>query len=235
MTDTLVRHSISGNTKNNAQRFSHNSIQGHHHSLFEIVYSADSNQLRWSMTVGCFLDPHSPAATYMAKAVLRRPILGCGMLLGKKNTLLISDVHAPYHHKDTFAFLEALDDYYQFDEVISVGDLIDHHRGSYHESEPDAMSEEDEYFAAKDYMEELQDMFPKMTITVGNHDEIPKRKLRTVGLPTSMLADYNAMYGLKNSWKWVDEYKLDSRGALPLLQPMTLKNNHRWNGKIIEL
>jgi predicted phosphodiesterase len=233
--DTLLRHSVSASTKNNAQRFSHNSIQGHHHSEYAIVYSADSNQLRFSMTVGAFLDPKSPAAKYAATNVLKRPILGCGMLLGARRFLIISDMHIPYHHRDSFRFLEALDAEYDFHEILCTGDMLDHHRGSYHESEPEAMGEEEEYYAAKKAVNELQCIFPKMTIVVGNHDEIPRRKLKTAGLPSSMLSDYNTLYGLsKNGWKWVDEYKFDSKGSLPMLQPMTLKSNHRWNGKIIK-
>ena len=231
-----MRHSISSSTKNNAAKFSHNSIQGHHHSEFAVQYGADSAQLRWSMSVGCFLDPQSPAARYGAGMVLKRPVLGCGMLVGgRESWLIISDMHMPYHHRDSIAFLEKLDAYYNFDHVLNVGDLLDHHRGSYHESEPDALSEEDEYREAKKAVHRLESIFPEMIITVGNHDSIPQRKLRTVGLPTTMLSDYNAMYDLNGGWEWVDEYKFDTTGAKPVLQPMTLMDNHRWDKRIIEL
>ena len=69
--DTLMRHSISANTKNNAKGFSHNTIQGHHHTLFDIVYNADSLLLNWAMTVGCYLDPRSLAARYAKNNVLK--------------------------------------------------------------------------------------------------------------------------------------------------------------------
>lgn len=236
MIDTLMRHSISSNTKNNAQKFSHNSIQGHHHSEFGIFYAADTNQIRWSVSVGCYLDPNSPAARYARGSVLKRPILGCGMLVGgKKSFLIISDAHFPYHHRDMFAHLIALDAYYGFDEILCVGDLIDHHAGSYHESEPDALSPEDEYYAAQECLWELQSLFPKMTITFGNHDQIPERKLKTAGLPSMMVSDYNSLYDLENQWLWLDEYKFDSTGSMPILQPMRLKHNHRWDGRILEL
>lgn len=234
-TDCMVRHSIGGNTATNACRFSYNSVQGHHHSLFGVERYADSLVPRWSMSTGCLLDPKSPAARYASGSVLKRPILGLGMTLSEKGHILfISDLHFPYHHKDTFDFLYALDSYYQFCEIVQVGDLFDHHRGSYHESEPDAFNPEDEYEAAKEAAWILQDLFPVMTITNGNHDDLPKRKLKTVELPTSMLSDMNKVYELENTWTWVDEYHLNTLGGYPVTHPMILNKRGRWDKNIMK-
>ena len=168
MNDTLMVHAIGTNTQQNATKMAHNSIQGHHHSAFGVEYYADKSLLRWSMSVGCFLDPDSPAARYGAGNVHKRPILGCGALFGEQKILVISDLHIPYHHGDAFDFLQALDDEYSFDKILNVGDLYDHHAGSYHESETDAMNPEEEYEVSKEFAKDLQSIFPKMTITTGN-------------------------------------------------------------------
>ncbi len=232
--DCMVKHSISGNTLNNAARFSYNSVQGHHHSILGVERYQDVAIPRWSMSVGCLLDPKSPAARYASGAVHKVPILGLGMTLSEKgHKLFISDLHFPYHHKDVFDFLEALDNYYQFCEVIQVGDLFDHHRGSYHESEPDALGEEDEFHAAQEAAWTLEQMFPRMTITNGNHDAIPVRKLRTVGLPTSMLSDMNKLYDLDGGWDWADQYWLDTLGGYPVTHPMILNKRGRWDKNIM--
>jgi len=118
---------------------------------------------------------------------------------------------------------------YKCVDILNVGDVVDHHRGSYHESEPDALDAEAEYFAAKRDCQVLQEMFPKMIITRGNHDNIPTRKLMTAGLPTSMLKDYNALYGLKDTWDWVETHKFDSLGGIPILVPMQLNKKGRWD------
>lgn len=227
-------HSIGGNTLSNAARFSHNSVQGHHHSLFGMERYADKGLLRWSMTVGCLLDPHSPAARYIQRVVLKRPILGVGVILSERgNILIISDLHLPYQHKDAFDFLVALKRRFKFKHILNVGDLYDHHRGSYHESEPDALGEEEEYAAAQKYALELQSVFPKMVITEGNHDCIPQRKLRTVGLPTSVLSDYNKLYGTKPTWIWKREHWFDSLGGFPVPVPMVLDRRGRWDKSIM--
>jgi len=234
--DTLMAHSLSTNTLLNATRFSHNSVQGHHHSVFGVERYADKGMLRWSMTVGCLMDPDSPAARYAQRNVLKRPILGVGLLLGEKgNTLIISDMHLPYQHRDALDFLGALDCHYNFERILNVGDLYDHHRGSYHESEIDALSEEEEFYKAKKLAHELQDMFPDMTITEGNHDCIPMRKAKTLGLSSMMVKDYNQMYETKDSWVWTREYWFDSWGAFPITHPMVLNKRGRWDKCILKL
>jgi hypothetical protein len=234
MNDTLMVHSVSSSTKNNAMKYSHNTIQGHHHTEFGVMYYADMMQLRWSLSVGCLMDMKSPAARYGVGNVLKRPIMACGVIVSDKkpNRLVISDLHIPYHHKDAFDFLTATKRAYQCTEILNVGDMLDHHQGSYHESEPDALDPETEYYETQKYGKELQSRFPKMVITQGNHDKIPQRKLKSVGLPSSMLSDYNALYGFKEGWKWLDEYRFDSGEGRPIPIPMLLNKNGRWNKKI---
>jgi hypothetical protein len=234
--NTMMTHSIGANTLTNATRFSYNSIQGHHHSLFGIERYADEVQLRWSMTVGCLMDPESVAARYARSSVLKRPVLGLGMLLGgDSNTLIISDTHFPYQHRDTFDFLAALDREYSFNRVLHTGDLYDHHRGSYHEAEPGSMGEEEEYHAAQQAADELQEMFPVMTITNGNHDAIPIRKLKSCGLPHNIIGDYNQMYGTHDGWTWTDRYFFDADGSFPVLHPMVLNKRGRWDKALLRL
>jgi len=234
--DTLMAHTLSTNTLMNATRFSHNSIQGHHHSIQGVERYADKGSLRWSMSVGCLLDPDSPAARYANRNVLKRPILGTGMLIGERgNTLVISDMHLPYQHRDALDFLEALNEHYQFERILNVGDLYDHHRGSYHESEIDAHSEGKEFELAMEYANLLQDIFPDMIITEGNHDCIPVRKATTLGLSAGMIKDYNQMYHTKDTWVWKQEHWFDSWGAFPITHPMVLNKRGRWDKCILRL
>ena len=230
MIDSLMVHSVSGSVLNNAAKYSHNTLQGHHHSVFQIAYYSDMQKMRWAMGVGCLMDGESVAARYGRGLVLKRPILGCGVINnGSQNMLVISDLHIPYQHPDAFDFLDAVRRKYKTPIILNVGDVLDHHQGSYHESEPDAMYPEQEYRAAKKDAQLLQEIFPRMVITAGNHDKIPTRKLKSANLPSSMLSDYNELYELKDTWKWLDEYKFDSFGGIPHLVPMVLNKRNRWD------
>jgi len=42
-----------------------------------------------------------------------------------KNILVMPDLHAPYHHKDSLDFMKALRDKYQPDLVVNLGDEIE--------------------------------------------------------------------------------------------------------------
>ena len=84
----LLVHSMGANTLSNARNHSHHSIQGHHHSRYGIEYFGDTNQLRWSMTVGCLIDMHHPAFNYAAKATLNRPIIGCSAIIDNEPKLI---------------------------------------------------------------------------------------------------------------------------------------------------
>jgi len=77
----LLVHSIGANLKTNALRYSHSSVQGHHHSVFGTHYAADTDTLRWTMGVGCLIDPHAPAFEYDKRNIISRPILGSGVVI----------------------------------------------------------------------------------------------------------------------------------------------------------
>jgi len=121
-----------------------------------------------------------------------------------KNCLIISDLHIPYHHKDSFEFLGALAYAYDCEVIKNTGDVVDNHAGSFHDLEYGTMSAKEEFDAAYEYMQELSGMFPKMDIVIGNHDAIPARKAKSVGLPQDTIKSYNDLYDTK--WNWSDKH-----------------------------
>ena len=140
----------------------------------------------------------------------------------------------PYQHPQAFDFLFQLNHVFKFDRILNVGDIYDNHAGSFHTSEPDALNAEDELEEAKVHAKVLQEIFPVMDITKGNHCKIPQRKAKEAGLPTSMLSDFNQIYGTGKGWRWHDnEYYFDTKGAYPFLHPMVLNNKGEWDGDIM--
>ena len=77
----LLTHSVGANTRTNAQKFSHSSVQGHHHSELCVAYEADTKVIRWAMSVGCLIDLHSPAFHYDKNRITKRPLLGSGIII----------------------------------------------------------------------------------------------------------------------------------------------------------
>lgn len=116
--------------------------------------------------------------------------------------LLISDMHIPYHHPDTLDFLKHLKNKYQPTRVICLGDEIDHHALSYHDSDPDLYSAGDELDAAIPVIAELQKIFPVMDIVDSNHGSMVWRKAKTNGIPKHYIKSYNEVLGVGEGWKW---------------------------------
>ena len=124
------------------------------------------------------------------------------------SVLVISDLHIPYHHQDAFDFLKALKKKYKPDLVVNIGDELDHHAISMHEHNPDLMSAGDELKHSKEYIRELEKIFPEMTLVHSNHSSLVYRRALKYGLPKDYLKSYNEFLGVGDGWKWVDDYTI---------------------------
>jgi len=133
------------------------------------------------------------------------------------NCLIISDTHFPYEHKDTFKFLAAIKDAYDIKIVKHSGDLADNHTASYHEIEYGTLSAKDEYRATKRKAQQLSEIFPEMTIVLGNHCKMSHRKAKTAGIPEEHLKSYNAMYGVDWNWSDKDYFPISGKDDMCLL------------------
>ena len=119
--------------------------------------------------------------------------------------LTISDLHIPYHHRDALAFLAYLKAKYRPTRIICLGDELDKHALSYHDSDPDLASAGDELVKALPIIAELYDLFPNMDILASNHGSLVWRKAKTHGIPRHYIKSYNEVLGVGSGWKWHDD------------------------------
>jgi len=230
----LLTHDLGANAKRTASTLTHCSVSGHTHTAFEIAFHADCERLNWSMVTGWLADGNAPAFKYNQNNKKKRPIVGAGIVVGSKyRALVISDLHFPYVHPDAINFLVAIQEEYELDKVICVGDVLDFHATSYHEIEDGSYSSTDELRISKDLAQELESVFPKMLISLGNHDMLARRKAKTAGIPEDCLKDFNGLLGVGKGWKWKDHHYIPIGDAMPALIPMIMKTGGRWNGRII--
>lgn len=123
--------------------------------------------------------------------------------------LLISDLHIPYHHKDAIAFLAYLKKKYKPTRVICLGDELDKHAMSYHDSDPDLKSAGDELRASLPVISELYKLFPIMEIIESNHGSLVWRKAKTHGIPRHYIKSYNDVLGVGEGWSWHPDLVVD--------------------------
>lgn len=119
----------------------------------------------------------------------------------KRDILFISDLHIPYHHPDSLAFLAALAAKYKFGRVVCVGDELDWHALSYHDKSPDLHSAGDELAKARGTIRELYRLFPLMDIIESNHGSLAFRKAVTHGFPRHTMTSYaDTLFGERDKW-----------------------------------
>jgi GMP synthase-like glutamine amidotransferase len=116
--------------------------------------------------------------------------------------LIISDMHIPYHHPDTLAFLQHLKEKYEPTRVICLGDELDKHSLSFHDSDPNLPSAGDELKLALPVIQKLKEMFPVMDILESNHGSLLYRKAHASGIPKQYLKSYNEVLGVDSGWQW---------------------------------
>lgn len=103
--------------------------------------------------------------------------------------LVISDLHIPYHHKDSFNFLKEIKKEFKPDKIVNIGDSLDQHALSFHDSSPDLYSAGHELQKAKEYIKELEDIFPEVIEVDSNHSSLIYRRALKHGLPRAYLKD----------------------------------------------
>lgn len=121
--------------------------------------------------------------------------------MSNNSVLVISDTHIPYHHPDLFDFLSDIRRTYKPDKIVHIGDEVDNHAMSYHDSDPDLRSAGDELRHARQYVKQMEKLFPKMELLESNHGSLYFRKAKTHGIPRSAMKPYAEMLGVKN-WRW---------------------------------
>ena len=124
-----------------------------------------------------------------------------------KRILVVSDLHIPYHREDSFDFLKEIKKEYKPDTIINIGDEIDCHALSFHDHNPDLASAGHELVRAKDFIKELESIFPEMTLLDSNHSSLVYRRAIKSGIPRGYLKEYNEFLNVKK-WNWVDNLTL---------------------------
>jgi hypothetical protein len=130
------------------------------------------------------------------------------MSKGYKCVIFISDLHIPFHHRDSFHFIKAVIDKFTVKDstrVIFSGDEVDWASVSYHEKNSDLPSPSYEMLESIVYLQELYKIIPVATILESNHGSLLKRKIQSAGLPSKVLRSYNEIFEAPQSWVWVHD------------------------------
>ncbi len=124
-----------------------------------------------------------------------------------KRILVISDMHLPYQHKDAIRFLKEIKKEFKPDFVVNIGDLLDFHAINMHTHDPDLYSAGMELDRSKEYIKEIESIYPEVTEVDSNHSSLVYRRALKYGMSKQFLKPYGEFLGTRK-WKWVDDLTL---------------------------
>jgi len=125
-----------------------------------------------------------------------------------ENVLIIGDIHAPFQHNDYLEHCKQTYKKYKCNKVVFIGDIIDGHAISYHESDPNGYSPGEELKIAKQEIKKWYKAFPTALVTLGNHDKLIYRKVFTAGLPREWVKELSEVLETPN-WKYDTHFILN--------------------------
>jgi len=122
--------------------------------------------------------------------------------------LVIGDLHEPFCLDGYLEF--CIDVYKKFDcnRVVFIGDIIDNHYSSYHETDADGLGGGDELDQAINKLRKWYKAFPNADVTIGNHDRIIMRKAQTSQVPRKWIKEYKEVLEVPG-WRFVDRVVID--------------------------
>lgn len=125
-----------------------------------------------------------------------------------KNVLVIGDLHEPFCLDGYLEHCIETYNKYNCNEVVFIGDIIDNHASSYHETDPDGYSAGQELKLAIQRIKQWYNAFPKATVIIGNHDRLIMRKAYSSGLSKMWIKDYAEVLGTPG-WNFTESIEID--------------------------
>ena len=123
---------------------------------------------------------------------------------------IIGDTHLPYELEGYLDFCIETFEAWGVDTVVHIGDMFDNHSLSFHDSEPMLHNVVGEYESAYRRAEDWYAAFPEATLIMGNHDRIPARQLRKLGMePNIFMKPIEDLFNMPKGWAVANEIEID--------------------------
>lgn len=125
-----------------------------------------------------------------------------------RRILIIGDLHEPFCLDGYLEFCKETYKRYDCNQVVFIGDIIDNHYSSYHESDADGMGGGQELDLAIERIAKWYEAFPKADVIIGNHDRIIMRKAQSSQVPRKWIKEYKDVLDTPK-WNFVESVTYD--------------------------
>ena len=126
----------------------------------------------------------------------------------KKNVLIIGDLHLPFTLEGYLEHCIKVYKKYNCDTVVFIGDILDLHFTSYHETSTEGYGATQEHDLSVEMLRKWYKAFPKAYVTIGNHDALIYRKAMSAGISKRWIQNYSQVLGTPG-WEWVTDVVID--------------------------
>jgi len=126
----------------------------------------------------------------------------------ESRVLVIGDLHEPFCLDGYLEFCKETYLNYNCNQVVFIGDIIDNHYSSYHESSADGLGGKYELEQAVNKLSKWYKSFPDADVTLGNHDRIIIRKAQTSSIPSKWIKEFGEVLETPN-WRFVTDVYID--------------------------
>ena len=172
---------------------------GKEHSSFKIVLDEDFKSSRDVFKNAFINNDYSDAkAIEVFKKALKV----------KKNVLVIGDLHLPFTLEGYLEHCIKVYKKYNCDTVVFIGDILDLHFTSYHETSTEGYGATQEHDLSVEMLRKWYKAFPKAYVTIGNHDALIYRKAMSAGISKRWIQNYSQVLGTPG-WEWVTDVVID--------------------------
>tara|TARA_R110002020_G_scaffold119205_3_gene272053 strand:- start:2114 stop:2833 length:720 start_codon:yes stop_codon:yes gene_type:complete len=125
----------------------------------------------------------------------------------ERRILVIGDIHAPFCLEGYLDFCKETYAKHNCNQVIFIGDILDNHYSSFHQTDPNGMSGGTELEYAIEDVAKWNKAFPLADVLIGNHDRMIMRKAFDSDVPKQWIKSYNEVLG--TNWNWVERIVYD--------------------------
>lgn len=101
--------------------------------------------------------------------------------------------------------------------MVCIGDEIDGHAWSYHESELDSDGPDREFELALCEIKKLYKIFPECHLLHSNHGSLHERKAKSGKIPSAFIRSYKETFRAPVDWHWHPELKITMNNGEDLL------------------
>lgn len=126
----------------------------------------------------------------------------------ESRVLVIGDTHHPFCIEGYLEFCIETYKTFNCNRVVHIGDVIDNHYSSYHETDPDGFGGGEELERAIEANKPWYKAFPEAEVLLGNHDVLIARQAKTNNIPAKWIKSYSEVLECPN-WEFKEELVID--------------------------